>query len=132
MVVGGTVNGHSYLNMASLGISVSAAKRLTIKVLVRKGVPWSDGFGVTTTEDVKYSFERIAGITDLQADYVVDWQSLKKVEIIDEVNCVIHLKEPFAALWNSSLPCGSSEIVCKAAIEALPKDTMLVTFSPNV
>jgi len=94
---------------------------LTIKFRIRKGVPWSDGFGVTTTEDVKYSFERIAGITGLKADYVVDWQALKEVEIIDEVTGVIHMKEPYAALWNSSLPYGSGNIVCKAAVEALPE-----------
>jgi peptide/nickel transport system substrate-binding protein len=94
---------------------------LTVKFRIKKGIPWSDGFGVTTMEDVKYSFERIAGITGLVADYVVDWQSLKEVEIIDEVTGVIHLKEPFAALWNSSLPYGSGNIVCKAAVEALPE-----------
>ncbi len=94
---------------------------LTIKFTIKKGVPWSDGWGETTTEDVKYSFERIAGITGLEADYVVDWQSLKEVEIIDDYTGVIHLKEPFAALWNSSLPYGSGDIVCKAATEALPE-----------
>jgi peptide/nickel transport system substrate-binding protein len=94
---------------------------LTVKFRIRKGIPWSDGFGVTTMEDVKYSFERIAGITGLKADYVVDWQSLKEVEIVDEVTGVLHLKEPFAALWTSSLPYGSGNIVCKAAVEALPE-----------
>ena len=94
---------------------------LTVKFRIKKGVPWSDGFGVTTAEDVKYSFERIAGITGMEADYVVDWQSLKEVEVIDEVTGVIHLKEPFAALWTSSLPYGSGDIVCKAATEALPE-----------
>jgi len=93
----------------------------TIKFTIKKGVPWSGGFGETTTEDVKYSYERIAGITGLEADYVVDWQSLKEVEIVDDYTGVIHLKEPFAALWNSSLPYGSGNIVCKAAAEALPE-----------
>ena len=94
---------------------------VTVRFRIMKGVPWSDGFGVTTMEDVKYSYERIAGITGLAADYVVDWQSLKEIEIIDEVTGVIHLKEPFAALWTSSLPYGSGNIVCKAAVEALPE-----------
>ncbi|MGH6718857.1 MAG: ABC transporter substrate-binding protein [Alphaproteobacteria bacterium] len=94
---------------------------LTVKFRIKKGVPWSGGFGVTTAEDVKYSYERIAGITGLTADYVVDWQSLKEVEVIDEVTGVIHLKEPFAALWTSSLPYGSGNVVCKAAVEALPE-----------
>lgn len=94
---------------------------LTIKIRIRGDVPWSDGFGLTTMEDVKYSYERIAGITGLQADYVVDWQSLKEVEVIDDVTGVIHLKEPFAALWTSSLPYGSGNIICKAAVEALPE-----------
>jgi len=94
---------------------------VTVKFRIMKDVPWSDGFGVTTVEDVKYSYERIAGITGLAADYVVDWQALKEVEIIDEVTGVIHLKEPYAALWTSSMPYGSGNIVCKAAVEALPE-----------
>jgi peptide/nickel transport system substrate-binding protein len=100
---------------------ISQLDDLTVKFRIKKDVPWSDGFGVTTTEDVKYSFERIAGITGLKADYVVDWQALKEVEVIDEVTGIIHMKEPYAALWNSSLPYGSGNIVCKAAVEALPE-----------
>ena len=92
---------------------------LTVKFRIKKGVPWSGGFGETTTEDVKYSFERIAGLTGLTADYVVDWQALKEVEIIDAYTGVIHLKDPFAPLWASSLPYGSGNIICKAAVEAL-------------
>jgi peptide/nickel transport system substrate-binding protein len=94
---------------------------LTVKFRIKKGVPWSNGFGETTMEDVKYSYERIAGITGLKADYVVDWQALKEVEIIDAYTGVIHLKEPFAPLWASSLPYGSGNIICKAAVEALPE-----------
>ncbi|MSP83138.1 MAG: peptide ABC transporter substrate-binding protein, partial [Alphaproteobacteria bacterium] len=102
---------------------------VTVKFRIKKGVPWSGGFGETTMEDVKYSFERIAGITGLTADYVVDWGALKEVEIIDAYTGVIHLKEPFAPLWASSLPYGSGNIICKAAVEALP-DKRFTTENP--
>jgi len=94
---------------------------LTVKFTIRKGVPWSNGFGETTTEDVKFSFERIAGITDpnFQAAYRVDWEQLKEVEIVDAYSGVIHLNKPFAPLWTSSLPYGSGNIVCKKAVEAV-------------
>lgn len=114
-------NDPSWTLQNSFAEEIEQIDPLTVRFRIMKDVPWSNGFGVTTTEDVKYSFERIAGITGLAADYVVDWQSLKEVEIIDEVTGVIHLKEPFAALWTSSLPYGSGNIICKAAVEALPE-----------
>ncbi|MEX2649805.1 MAG: ABC transporter substrate-binding protein [Alphaproteobacteria bacterium] len=101
--------------------SIEQVDPLTVKFTIRPGIMWSNGFGETTTEDVKFSFERIAGITDpnFQAAYRVDWEQLREVEIIDAYSGVIHLKKPFAPLWTSSLPYGSGSIVCKRAVEAV-------------
>ncbi len=101
--------------------SIEQVDPLTVKFTLKKGIPWSNGFGETTTEDVKFSFERIAGITDpnFEAAYRVDWEQLKEVEIVDAYSGVIHLKSSFAPLWTSSLPYGSGSIVCKKAVEAV-------------
>ena len=76
--------------------SIEQLDDVTIRFTLKKGIPWSNGFGEMTSEDVKYSYERIAGVTGLAADTQFDWGSLKEVEIIDDLTGVIHLKEPFA------------------------------------
>ena len=101
--------------------SIEQLDDVTIKFTLKKGIPWSNGFGEMSSEDVKYSYERIAGVTGLAADTQFDWGSLKEVEIIDELTGVIHLKEPFAPLWGSTLPNVSGHIVCKKAVEQLPE-----------
>lgn len=90
-----------------------------VKFTLMPGVMWTNGFGEMTTEDVKYSFERLNN-ADFTWTYV-DWQTLKEVEIVDKYNGVITLKEPFAPLFNSTLPYGSGTIICKKAVEALPE-----------
>ena len=71
-----------------------------------------------TTEDVKFSFERIID-PDLDAAYADDWATLDHVEIIDKYNGKIVLKEPFAPLWTSTLPVGSGTIISKKLVEEI-------------
>ena len=89
---------------------------LQIRFKLREGVMWQNGYGELTTEDVKYSYERFID-PDLDAAYADDWATLDHVEIIDEYNGIIHLKEPFAPLWSSTLPVGSGTILCKKWVE---------------
>jgi peptide/nickel transport system substrate-binding protein len=89
---------------------------LEIRFKLREGVMWHEGYGELTTEDVKYSYERFID-PDLDADYADDWATLDRVEIIDDYNGIIHLKEPYAPLWNSTLPVNSGNIVCKEFVE---------------
>ncbi len=91
---------------------------LQIRFKLREGVMWQNGYGELTTEDVKYSYERFID-PELDAAYADDWATLDHVEIIDKYNGIIHLTEPFAPLWNSTLPVGSGTIVSKKWVEEI-------------
>ena len=49
-----------------------------------------------TSEDVKYSFERIADPEFGSCRLRVDWEQLKEVQIVDKYTGIITLNEPFA------------------------------------
>jgi len=100
---------------------------LQIRFKLREGVMWHNGYGELTTEDVKYSYERFID-PDLDAAYADDWATLDHVEIIDKYNGIIHLKEPFAPLWSSTLPVASGTIICKKWVE----DIGLETFATHI
>ena len=64
----------------------------TITFKIREGVMWPKGYGELTTEDVKYSYERIADPA-LKAAYADDWAALDHVEVVDKYNGKIILKD---------------------------------------
>ena len=99
----------------------------TITFKLREGVMWPKGYGELTAEDVKYSYERIADPAT-KAAYADDWAALDHVEVIDKYNGKIILKEPFAALWKTTLPIGSGAIVSKKWVEEVGVDK----FATNV
>ena len=90
-----------------------------VRFTLMPGVEWTNGFGEMTSEDVKYSFQRIAD-PDFGSWARVDWEQLKEVQIVDKYTGIITLNEPFAPLFFSTLPYGSGTIICKNAVEALP------------
>lgn len=89
---------------------------LEIRFKLREGVMWHNGYGELTAEDVKYSYERFID-PELSADYADDWATLDYVEVIDKYNGIIHLTEPFAPLWNSTMPVNSGNIISKKYVE---------------
>jgi len=89
---------------------------LEIRFKLREGVMWHNGYGELTAEDVKYSYERFID-PDLAADYADDWATLDYVEVIDDYNGIIHLTEPYAPLWNSTMPVNSGNIISKKYVE---------------
>ncbi|MEM7123854.1 MAG: ABC transporter substrate-binding protein [Pseudomonadota bacterium] len=97
-----------------------------IKFRLMPNIMWTDGYGELTTEDVKYSFERLGALESWAA---IDWSTLETVEIIDKYNGVIHLNAPFAPLFRSTMPYGSGSIVCKKAVEEL-SDKIFTTTPP--
>ncbi len=88
----------------------------TIAFTLRDGLVWNKGFGPVTTEDVKYSFERIAG-TD--SPWAYQFEKFDHVEVIDARSGIIHLKEAFRPFEIIGLPYYGGHIVCKAAVEAV-------------
>jgi peptide/nickel transport system substrate-binding protein len=88
----------------------------TIGFTLRPDLAWSDGFGAVSAEDVKFSFERIAG--DKESPWQYDWDLLDQVEVTDARSGLIRLKKPYAPIWFTALPWYGGHIVCKKAVEA--------------
>ena len=88
----------------------------TIAFTLRDGLMWNKGFGPVTTEDVKYSFERIAGS---DSPWAYQFEKLDHVEIIDARSGIIHLTEAFRPFEIIALAYYGGHIVCKAAVEAV-------------
>lgn len=86
----------------------------TIAFTLMEGLKWSNGFGPVTTEDVKFSYERIAGS---DSPWAYQFEKFDHVEVIDARSGVIHLKQPFKPFWIITLPYYGGHIVCKAAVE---------------
>lgn len=90
---------------------------------LKKGMQFHGGYGEATAEDVKFSFERIAGLTKpaLNSTYENDWSALKEVKVTGKYTGEIILKEQFAPLFTTTLPGNAGLIVSKKAYEKLGK-----------
>jgi peptide/nickel transport system substrate-binding protein len=91
---------------------------------LKEGIQFHGGYGEVTAEDVKYSYERIAGLTTpkLDSPYQGDWAALQEVRVDDTYSGTIILKEPFAALMTTTLPVFSGVIHSKKAVEELGEE----------
>lgn len=92
---------------------------LAFEFKLRRGVEFHGGYGEVTAEDVQFSYERLAGLTEpkVKSPYGGDWAALKEVRVQDKYSGTIVLKEPFAALLRSTLPVTSGYVVSKKAVE---------------
>ena len=95
--------------------SIEQMDATTIAFKLRDNIGFTDGFGQMTAEDVKFSIERVADPAN-ESPYAGDWASLKEVEVKDTLSGIIHLKEPFAPLWSSTLPTSTCSILSKKAV----------------
>lgn len=91
---------------------------LTIDFKLKEGIQFHGGYGELTAEDVKFSYERIADPAT-ESYYSIDWETLDHVEVTGKYTGQIILKEPFAPLWNSTLPLVSSWVLSKKAFEEM-------------
>ena len=87
----------------------------TIAFTLIDGLKWSGGFGPVTTEDVKFSFERIADPA-IASPWAYQFEKLDRVEVVDARSGIIHLKEPYQPIF-VILPYYGGHIICKAATE---------------
>ncbi|MSP81494.1 MAG: peptide ABC transporter substrate-binding protein [Alphaproteobacteria bacterium] len=104
-----------YLDAAE---AIEQTDPLHVSFRLKPGIRWSNGFGDLTTDDVKFSFERIADPVT-QSEYRGDWAALDHVEVIDALSGVIVLKEPFAPLFTTTLPWIAGCIVSRKAVEGV-------------
>ncbi|MEM7121281.1 MAG: ABC transporter substrate-binding protein [Pseudomonadota bacterium] len=96
--------------------SIEAIDDRTVRFVLRDDILWSDGYGPLSAEDVKFSFERIAD-PDGGSPWQYTWEALDHVEVVDNLTGIIHMKQPFAPLFTTSLPALAGSIVCKRALE---------------
>jgi peptide/nickel transport system substrate-binding protein len=85
---------------------------------LKQGMPFHKDYGEVTAEDVKYSYERIAGLTkpNLHAVYQGDWAALAQVKVESKYAGTIILKQKFSPLLHSTLPAGSGLVLSKKAL----------------
>lgn len=102
----------------------SSEDGLTHEFKLKEGMPFHGDFGEVTAEDVKFSFERIAGLTDppIESTYRDDWATLEQVEVTGDYSGVIHLSEPFAPLMRTTLPAHAGLVISRAAWEERGED----------
>ena len=88
---------------------------------LRKGVKWHRGYGEVTSEDVKFTFDRVRD-PKLASPWAKKYTNLDRVEIVDKYNLKMHLKQadPFFGL--NLIPYHGGQIVCKKAVEKLGKE----------
>lgn len=98
-----------------------SADGLSYAFTLKQGVRFHGNYGEVTAEDVKFSYERIAGLTTpkVESPYGGDWIALKEVIVNDKYSGTIVLKEPFAALLRTTLPVTSGYVLSKKAVEEL-------------
>jgi peptide/nickel transport system substrate-binding protein len=97
-----------------------------IAFTLKEGVPFHEGYGEVTAEDVKFSFERAAGKQKLFPDageedvaaFATDWSALDQVRVTGKYSGEIVLTEPFTPISTITLSYASSGlIVSKKAVE---------------
>lgn len=88
---------------------------------LKQGVQFHGGFGELTAHDVKFSFERIAGLTQpkIESTYRGDWATLEEVEVTGRYTGTIRLNRPFAPLFTTTLPGSSGTIISRSAYDKL-------------
>lgn len=84
-----------------------------IDFTLKSGLMWSGGFGEVTTEDVAYSYDRMA-----QSEWKGDYVAYDHVEIKDKHSGTIVLNQPFSPFMSATLASGTGVIICKKAVEA--------------
>ncbi|MGH3748144.1 MAG: ABC transporter substrate-binding protein, partial [Micromonosporaceae bacterium] len=101
----------------------SSKDGLTHTFRLKQGIQFHGGHGEVTAEDVKFSFERIAGLTKpkLNSTYEGDWATLQEVEVTGTHTGVIKLSKPFAPLFTTTLPGNAGIVISQAAYQKLGK-----------
>lgn len=93
---------------------------LSIRFVLKQGVQFHGGYGELTAEDVKFTYERVAGLTEpaVESPYVGDWSPhLKEVRVDGPYEGTILLNTPFAPLMRTTLPALSGFVLSKKAVE---------------
>ena len=102
-----------------------SADGLQFAFKLKEGIQFHGGYGELTAEDVKFSYERTAGLTQpaIDSPYKGDWSpALQEVRVDDTYSGTIILKEPFSPIMATTLPVFSGWVVSKKAVEERGED----------
>ena len=110
--------------VGDLAESWDYADDTTVNFKLKEGVTFSDGTPLTA-EDVKFSLERLkasAKVGHLAA-------MIDSVEVVDDLNFIIHMNQPSNALLTSLAHSGGA-IMCKSYVEKLESEGKKVADAP--
>ena len=91
---------------------------------LKEGISFQKGYGEVRASDVKYSYERIAGLTKpkINSPFQQDWAELETVRVDGKYSGTIINKEPFAPTVTSTLAQEmSGAVIPEKAVEKLGK-----------
>lgn len=94
---------------------------LTYTFHLRQGVQWHRGFGEVTSEDVKWTYERMLG-PDSTSPGRFDFSSIESIEAPDPYTVVFHLSAPHSPLLGKLAYNRRTGIVNREAIEQYGDD----------
>lgn len=90
---------------------------LTYTFHLKKGVKWQKGYGELTSEDVKFTVERVMD-PNTKAPYKSAFEPvIKSIETPDKYTVKFNLKVPDPAFLSKLAPWRPGPIVCKKAVE---------------
>jgi peptide/nickel transport system substrate-binding protein len=110
-----------------LADSVEQSKNgLQFHFTLKQGIPFQKGYGEVQASDVKYSFERIAGLNkpNLHSPYQGDWAALESVRVDSKYSGTIIMKDIFAPTTATLAGGGiaSGCVVSQKAVEKFGKN----------
>ena len=96
-----------------------SADGLQFAFKLKEGIQFHGGYGEVTAEDVKFSYERIAGLTkpEIDSPYKGDWAACRRSRSTDTYSGTIILKEPFAAAHDDDAARVLRLVLSKKAVE---------------
>jgi peptide/nickel transport system substrate-binding protein len=90
----------------------------TYTVKLQEGMQFHKGYGEVTSEDVKFTYDRL-GDPKGSSSYRVFYAAVDEVKIIDKYRFQITLKGPDPTFYATSMLSRGAGIVCKKAVEKL-------------
>lgn len=101
----------------------SSADGLTHDFVLKEGVLFHGDFGEMTADDVKFSFERIAGVSkpSLESPYADYWKPLEQVKVTGKYTGQIILTQPYAPLY-TTLDSAAGIVLSKRAVKERGKN----------
>ncbi len=116
-----------YTSPATGGSKPGLAKRWnyskdyrTMTIWLQEGIPWQEGWGEVTANDVKYTLERCMEKTSSHT-YAQEFRNLtKNIEVVGPYTLIFYLQKPSNTFWLMLTTANNGPpIVCKKYVETV-------------